>query len=96
MSAVNDKLDRHEERAEELLRLQTRDVAVRECDLATYPERCRQQRHHDVLCIVLKEIVCTHLVSTSTVDAMNNASAAHIMLAKLYADLAYPPPKAEP
>lgn len=85
-------MDRYEERAEELLRLQTRDVALREGDVATYPERCRQQRHHDVLCLMLKEITSANAAS----GCMNVNGDVVFQQAKAMADLAYPPPKAEP
>jgi|SRR5690349_10521653 len=66
-----------------------READVREDDVRQYPERVRAQRHHDVLCLVLKELVQQRGVRGET-------SMAHIAEAREYADLAYPPPKAEP
>lgn len=68
-----------------------REVEVREDDLRTYPERCRAQRHHDVLCLVLKELVVrtANQAPLTTFDEL-------VDMARKAADLAYPPPKAEP
>lgn len=88
---MSDKLDRYDERAEELLRLQTRDVALREGDVATYPERMRAARHHEVLCLVLKE-----LVRDDRVRQLDTLPGPTVAVARAFADLAYPPPKAEP
>ena len=89
---MSDKLDRYDERAEELLRLQTRDVALREGDVATYPERCRAQRHHDVICIMLKEITRANAAA----GCMNVNGDVVFQQAKAMADLAYPPATAYP
>lgn len=71
-----------------------READVRENDLQTYPERCRQQRHHDVLCLVLKEVIRDgNAGALPTSKALRELFAA---IAKEVADLAYPPPKAEP
>lgn len=64
-----------------------READVREDDVRQYPERVRAQRHHDVLCIVLKEFVDSQLVLEPEKCVAE---------ARRFADLAYPPPKAEP
>jgi hypothetical protein len=52
-------------------------------------ERIRAQRHHEVLCLVLKE-----LVGSDGTDAMLPSHAVDfVQTARIYADLAYPPPK---
>lgn len=73
-----------------------RDQEQRARDEASYDERCRQHRHHDVLCLVLK----------ATIEGRMNIKAAGLIIAdatpeglvdeaRELADLAYPPPKAE-
>jgi hypothetical protein len=52
--------------------------------------RLRRLRHHDVLCLVLKDSIA----HTSEAQDANRAPD-FVRLARLYADLAYPPPKAE-
>lgn len=55
-------------------------------------EQLRQQRHHDVLCLVLKaqaELETRH-------DTLSENADACVSCAKRWADLAYPPSKAEP
>lgn len=69
----------------------TREADIRENDLQTYPERCRQQRHHDVLCLVLKE-----LVRDDRARQLDMIPGPTVEAARKFADLAYPPPKAEP
>ena len=66
-----------------------RDQEQRARDEASYYERCRQQRHHDVLCLVLKELVARQDVRDAQI------ASGTVMQARLVADLAYPPPKAE-
>lgn len=53
-------------------------------------EMQRQERHHDVLCLVLKELLRAHAPVTD-----DRVYAACSRDAQLLADLAYPPPKAE-
>lgn len=50
----------------------------------------RQERHHDVLCLVLKE-----LVDGIPGKHPSTVIGEHVLIARAYADLAYPPPKAE-
>lgn len=69
-----------------------RSQEVYEKDFAGYPERCRAQRHHDVLCIMLKEITRANAAA----GCMNVNSDIVFQQAKAMADLAYPPPKAQP
>lgn len=61
-------------------------------------ESRRQSRHHDVLCLVLKELVGQVSYAGRHVAESNpHASWAEVVsAAREVADLAYPPPKAEP
>lgn len=70
-----------------------RDHKLKADDIATYAERMRDQRHHDVLCIVLKELVRGDQPQPG---AEGSIRLARVEVARAYADLAYPPPKAEP
>jgi hypothetical protein len=56
------------------------------------PELLRQARHHDVLCLVLRELYRSmpYDAAITTVIEVN------MNIANRAADLAYPPPKAEP
>jgi hypothetical protein len=57
--------------------------------MAIADERARQQRHHDVLCLVLKELVRQNgKPGECDIDKVTLT-----MIARSYADLAYPPPK---
>lgn len=53
-------------------------------------EQARQERHHEVLCLVLRDSIA----HTSEAQDANRAPD-FVRLARLYADLAYPPPKAK-
>lgn len=57
-----------------------------------FAERERAQRHHEVLCIMLKEITRANAAA----GCMNVNGDIVFQQAKAMADLAYPPPKAEP
>lgn len=50
-------------------------------------EVIRQDRHHEVLCIVLKELVRSNPRSTAAERGMD------VDIARDYADMAYPPPE---
>lgn len=56
-------------------------------------ERERRRRHHDVLCLVLKELLLERIKDPTT-DILDGK--ALVNDARNIADLAYPPPKAEP
>lgn len=72
--------DTIEQQKSEIAWLRT-DQSSRESD--------RAERHHDVLCIVLKVYLDQYGVD-------DKLSAERVAMARTYADLAYPPPKAEP
>jgi len=61
--------------------------------LARTDEDVRQARHHDVLCLVLKHFIG----STGPASVCRGQAAEGVVRdARFIADLAYPPPKAEP
>lgn len=57
------------------------------------------ERHHDVLCLVLKAQAEAMMVQARQVDNaehhLMNAAPIAVDIARAWADLAYPPPKAE-
>jgi hypothetical protein len=59
-----------------------------------FQERQRMQRHHDVLCLVLKELMRGNSPWPDNKRVSNFVEA--VQMAEYAADLAYPPPKAEP
>jgi len=72
--------------------VEERAQAIRYHDWHSYPERLRAQRHHDVLCLVLKESM--RAVSSDVSKELMNVEDL-LTVARNIADLAYPPPKAE-
>lgn len=56
----------------------------------------RAERHHDVLCRVIDKLLEAQLRhNTTNGDLLNKLVGVHMEIALAYADLAYPPPKAE-
>lgn len=76
----------------EMLELSMKRYEYERLNADRFAERERAQRHHDVLCLVLRELVVDRrelkLSGEMLSDCLENARAV--------ADLAYPPPKAEP
>ena len=74
--------------------------AIREAKLLRYDlERIRNNRHHDVLCLVLKAYLekwREQSPEALKVLAGIFGPAELVDIARQYADAAYPPPKAEP
>lgn len=56
----------------------------------------RRQFHHDVLCLVLKELVGDVLKERVLGGTLVESVPRYVELARLFADLAYPPPKGVP
>ena len=50
-------------------------------------EAIRQERHHDVLCLVLQALVTSQPNTTAAERGV------HVEIARDYANLAYPPPE---
>lgn len=74
------------------------EVAVRLRDEERYPERMRAARHHDVLCLVLKEFVRNDVAVSSRIGLTDPQKLVDgwALAASAVADALYPPPKAEP
>lgn len=68
------------------------ELELREKDIAGYAGRVREQRHHDVLCLVLK----TQAELETRHDTLSENADACVSCAKRWADLAYPPPEDKP
>lgn len=66
-----------------------REHKLKADDIATYPERCRQQRHHDVLCLVLKAFY-DRMPAVTPADTISYIELTD-QFAKRAANLAYPP-----
>jgi hypothetical protein len=56
----------------------------------------RRRNHHEVMCLVLKDLLKTDFSDTRTFGKVDDVAQYHMKLARLYADLAYPPPSAAP
>lgn len=94
MDKYDQRLESAERRAEKLQELQEREVAVKERaqlkheqDVATWNERQRVQRHHEVLLKMLEIQGNAPRDSGSYDDDLHEA--------RRIADLAYPPPAKE-
>jgi hypothetical protein len=88
----NDLSEAHRRISADMRDLNLRRYEYERLQDGIFVERQRMQRHHDVLCLVLKELVGTRMVSLESTPDREHV----LYLSKEVADLAYPPPKDEP
>lgn len=94
---ANDTSAAHLRVAEDLRELNMKRYEYERLNQNMFDERQRAQRHHDVLCLVLKEL-SHHAADTfvGTVEGFREVLKQHSETARIVADANYPPQTEQP
>lgn len=94
MSDPTESKDTHEQWCHDRIQTLEAELACfQDEDRARQRDETGKLRHHDVLCLVLKELVENYSRDIANPD--RESVRVHVDLARHSADLAYPPPKVE-